>query len=109
MAEQREHIFQDNSRVTGNGNVLTVGQETSLTIEIFGTVSNTARTITFYRKSRDGTLKSIRGVRTDTWDDAASTTETGVEWNFDITNGYQIVMDLTAITGGSLTVIGRLS
>lgn len=109
MAEQREHIFQNNSRVAGNGNVLTVGEETNLTLEIFGTQDNTARTITFYRKSRNGALKAIRGVRTDTWDDASSTTETGVEWVFDITNAYQIVMDLTSITGGSITAIGRLS
>lgn len=105
-----EHTFHNAASAAGNGNVLKVnGKGTTLRVETYGSVANTARTLTFYRKSRNGTLVPITGVRTSDFSTGTSTTGTGEEWDFDITNAYEIVMDLTSITGGTFTVIGRLS
>jgi len=101
-----EVIFQNAATTLGNGSVFTVGGYKTLTVEIDGSDTNTARTVNFYRKSRKGELKSIFGVRTSDGAVATSTTGIGEEWQFDISGKYQIVIDLGSITGGSVTVKG---
>lgn len=101
-----DHIFHNAAAVAANGNAVKAGPSGRLIIEIYGSVANTARTVTFYRKSRDGSFKAIQGVRTSDLTLAASTTGTGEEWEFSVTPGREYVMDLTSITGGTVTVVG---
>jgi hypothetical protein len=103
-----DHIFHNAASVAANGNIIKASPSGRLVIEIYGSVANTARTVTFYRKSRDGTLKPIQGVRTSDFEVASSTTGTGEEWEFSVTPGREYVMDLTSITGGTVTIVGTM-
>ena len=104
-----DHTFHDASSTTGNGLALKVDGRDRLDIEITSSVANTARTITFYKKFKNGDLKPLVGYRDYDSDDALSTTATGESYALDITNAYEIVMDLTSITGGTVTIEGRVS
>lgn len=108
ISDTAEVTFHKGSSEAQNGEILKVDYWKSLTIEILGSSANTARTVSFYRKSRDGTLRAIMGVRTSDFTTAISTTGVNEEWQFDLTGGYEIVMDLTAITGGVVSVIGTV-
>lgn len=103
-------VFQDAATATGNGNPFEVGAYKSLRIEITGSVSNTARTITFYGKCKSGNLILIPACKdsADTnYTIVTSTTNKGESWIFDITLWDYIVIDITSITGGSITVTGK--
>lgn len=105
-----EVVFHNASTVAGNGTPFEVKAFKTLTVEIVGSVANTARTITFYGKSKSGVLRLIPGVKVSgdtefTMD--TSTTGTGEIWQFDVTGLDYVVMDLTAITGGNVTVSGN--
>jgi hypothetical protein len=107
-SETSEFVFHKGSTAAANGNVLRCDYWKSMKVEIFGSSANSARTITFYRKSRNGTLVSIPGFRTSDFTQSSSTTALNEEWVFDLEGGYEVVMDLTAITGGSVSVVGTL-
>jgi hypothetical protein len=100
-------IFQDAATSSGNGSSFTVDNYKTLTVEIYGSVANTARTVTFYGKGASGTLRALKGVNISTFTTGTNTTGTGEIWQFDITGLEYVVMDLTAITGGSVTVKGK--
>lgn len=100
-----EHTFHDAKTTTGNGTALEVKGLSTLTIEIYGTSSS--RTVTFYAKSKSGTLRALMGVRLSDFATATSTTGTGEIWQFDITGLDYVVMDLTAVDGGNVSVKGR--
>ena len=97
--------FQDAATGTGNGTEFSVGAYRTLTIEIYGT--STSRSVTFYGKSKSGTLRALMGVRVSDFATATSTTGTGEIWQFDITGLDYVVMDLTAVAGGNVSVKGR--
>ena len=106
-----EHTFHDASSTTGNGTALQVKGRTTLTVEVYSAGGNSARTVTFYGKSKSGTLRLIPGVKLsgDTnFTMATSTTGTGEIWQFDTTGLDYVVMDLTAITSGTVTVKGEI-
>jgi hypothetical protein len=104
-----EHTFHNASTEAGNGTPLQVGIFKTLTVEIYGSSDNTARTVTFYQKLFNGVLRPLSGIRTDVEASALALTTTGIGevWQFDITGVNQVVMDLTSITGGSVSVKGR--
>ena len=104
-------IFHDASAVAGNGNEIDVGSSTTLSVEIAGDGSNTARTVTFYCKGPMGVLRAIPGTKYtgDTnYTQAMNTTGTGEIWVFDVTGLEKVIMDLTSITGGTVTIKGKL-
>jgi hypothetical protein len=101
----KEHTFHNAATTTGNGTAFEVGAYKTLTVEIFGT--STGRTVTFYAKGPSGTLRALMGVKISDLSTSVNTTGTGEIWQFDITGLNQIVMDLTAVTGGNITVKGR--
>lgn len=100
-----EVVFQDASATTGNGIEFFVDGEKSLTIEIYGT--STSRTVTFYAKSASGTVRALKGLKMSDWTSDTSTTGTGEIWQFDITGLYSVIMDLTAVSGGNVSIKGR--
>lgn len=97
--------FQSAATSTGNGTAFEVGAYRTLTVKITGTSST--RTVTFYAKDTDGNLTALMGVRLSDFATGTSTTGTGEYWQFDITGIYSIVMDLTAVAGGNVSVKGR--
>jgi hypothetical protein len=99
-----EHTFQNAATTTGNGTAFVVGSYKTITVEIYGT--SASRTVTFYGKSKSGTLRAIQGVRISDFTLATSTTTTGEIWQFDITGLDYVVMDLTAVAGGNVSVKG---
>lgn len=103
--EHKEFTFHNQATTTGNGNRMRVDGFTQLTIEISGT--STSRTVTFYETLKDGTLIALIGVKRSDLSTATSTTTNNEKWQFDITGANEIVMDLTAVAGGNVTVYGR--
>lgn len=97
--------FHDASTSMGNGNVFYNTGCKTLTIEIYGTSST--RTVTFYCKCFSGTSRAIQGVKISDFSTGVNTTGTGEVWQFDITGIDQIIMDLTAVSGGNVTIKGR--
>jgi len=100
-----DHTFHDAATSTGNGTALTVGSLKTLTIEIYGT--SASRTITFYGKGTSGTLRALMGVNLSSLTTGINTTGTGEIWQFEVTGLEYVVMDLTAVAGGNVTVKGR--
>ena len=98
-------IFHTTEATPTNGTSFVVGSYKTLTVEIYGS-ANTVRLITFYRKQRNGTLKAIQGINTATYAVATSTTGTDEEWQFDVTGRNEIIMDITSMTGGTITIKG---
>jgi hypothetical protein len=108
----KDHTFQNGASSAANGTALKQNdafQYKTLTVEIYGTEENTARTVTFYCKGASGTLRPLAGTKISAapLSVAVSTTGTGEVWQFDITGLSEVIMDLTAITGGTVTVKGR--
>ena len=99
--------FQDASTSAGNGNICNIGGRVTMILEIWGTA--TAKTINFYSKNINGDLIPIEGYNISTSAMATSTTSTSPEtWEFDIEGLYQICMNISSISGGNVSVIGRL-
>jgi hypothetical protein len=110
--QHKDHKFHDASTETGNGKAFKqndANQYKTLTVEIFGSEDNTARTVTFYGKGLSGALRPIAGIKVSAapMTTALNSTGTGELWQFDISGMVEVVMDLTAITGGSVSVYGR--
>lgn len=98
--------FQSTATATGNGTSLTVGGLKNLTVGITSAGGNTARTIEFHGVDAAGNDNLIAGVNKNGLNTATSTTNTGETWQFDITGLVTVYMKLTAITTGSVTVMG---
>lgn len=98
--------FHTNATVAANGTDVVVSGYKTLTVEIYGT--STSRTVTFYGKGASGTLRSIMGVKLSDFSTGINATGTGELWQFDVTGLESVVMDLTAVAGGNVTVPGRL-
>jgi hypothetical protein len=102
-----DFAFHTAATEAANGNPFYVYDYKTLTVEIYGSVENTARAVTFYGKGPSGTLRALKGLKLSDWSSGTSTTGTGELWQFDITGINSVTMDLTAITDGTVTVKGR--
>ena len=100
-----QHTFHDVATSTSNGKALNVKAFKTLRVKITGTSSS--RTVTFYARDIDGNLTALMGVRMSDFSTATSTTGTGEYWQFDVTGIEAVVMDLTAVSGGNVTVKGK--
>jgi hypothetical protein len=89
---------------TGTGNV-TIGSGKTLTVEIHGTA--TAASVTFQGTLSSGTASLIMGSRKA---DLEIGTSGGLNeiWTFDVTGLETFVANLTSVTGGNVTVKGKL-
>lgn len=110
-SDTSEFTFHNGATATAIGNELKVDYWRTLTVEFFGSSTNTARTFSFYGKGRSGTKRLIPGVKMSGDTDytlATSTTGTGEIWQFDITGLESVTMELDSITGGNISVLGKL-
>lgn len=97
--------FHDAAVAPADGAPLAVGGLKTLTVEIWGT--STSRTVEFKAAGPEGTYRLISGVRLSDLTIATSTTGTAEFWQFDITGLAAVIMDLSAVAGGNVTVKGR--
>lgn len=97
-------IFQNAAIATGWGTQLTVADHKTLTVEIYGT--STSRKIEFMGAGFSDTYRPITGVKLADLVTGSSTTGTGELWQFDITGLKSVAMNLTAVAGGNVTVVG---
>ena len=97
--------FHDAATVAADGTVLTIGQNKTLTVEIYGT--STSRTIAFIGRGASGADRALSGVNLNGLSVATGTTGTGELWQFDITGLTSVFIDLQAVAGGNVTVKGK--
>jgi hypothetical protein len=86
------------------------GDFDSLSLQIIGSAANSARTITF-EASLDGTnYDDIMGsLVSATATKAVSTTSKDQTWTFPVTDITRFKVSLTAITGGTITVVASMT
>ncbi|HYE12268.1 MAG TPA: hypothetical protein VEF53_19020 [Patescibacteria group bacterium] len=103
----KDVIFHNAAEEAGNGNEVFVNRSHTLTVEIFGT--SETRTVTFYGKGLGGELRAIEGEKlAASTTKATSTTGNDEFWRFKVVGLVSVVMDLTAVSGGNVSVKGRL-
>ena len=97
--------FHDAATTAADGTPFTVGAYKTLTVEISGT--STSRTVAFIGKGASGAAIAINGVNLATLAVTTSTTGTGELWQFDLSGLTTVLMDLTAVAGGNVSVKGK--
>jgi hypothetical protein len=97
--------FHSAQTVDADGQEFTVGSYKILTVEISGT--SASRTVEFKGAGPSGTFTPITGVRLSDFSTATKTVGTGELWQFDVTGLDKVIMDLTAVAGGNVTVAGK--
>jgi hypothetical protein len=98
-------VFHDAATAVSTGLSLDVYRLRTLTIEVSGT--SATRTVAFKGIGPSGTAYAIAGVKLSDLTTGSTTTGTGELWQFDITGLTQVIMDLTAVAGGNVTVKGK--
>lgn len=100
----KSHTFQNAATAAGKGQEFPVGGMTSLLVEIYG--SATSATVEFKAKSFSGTERPLVGIKVP---DMSTGTSGGMNevYQFDVTGWETIIADLTAVTGGDVTVKGK--
>jgi len=101
-------VLQNAVSVVGVGSPYTLtGSEKTLVIEVTG-AANTVRTVLFQVCGLSGVYYPIQGVRLSDFTVGAQSTNLGEMWQFDVTGVTGVQANLTAITGGTVTVTGRV-
>lgn len=101
-----EVTFHDAAVAIATGKALNVGAEKSLTLEIYGT--STARTLIFEAAGASGVFRPISGIKLSDLTTRSQTTNTDELWQFDITGVHQFRVNLTTVTGGNVSVKGKV-
>ncbi|KXZ12676.1 phage portal protein [Bacillus nakamurai] len=101
---QTDFVFHDKAESAGKGAVLSVNGVKQLLVEITGTAESS--NVAFWGRSFSGENLPIRGVKTDDGTSSCGTSGTHEAWSFDIAGFKEIVMEITKISGGSLSVKG---
>jgi len=99
-------IFHTAATTAADGTILTVGNYKTLTVEIYGTSSS--RTVAFIGRGAGAADRALMGINLSDFSTATSTTGTGEIWQFDITGLTSVFMDLQAVSGGNVSVTGRV-
>lgn len=105
-AIRTQHTFHNAATVAADGTTMNIlsGQH-PLAVEISGT--STSRTIDFKGKVAGGVdYRSIMGVNLATLATAIQTTGNNELWQFDVSCLASVMMDLSAVAGGNVTVKG---
>jgi hypothetical protein len=97
-------VFHDGATAVAQGAPFQVNGFKTLTIEIFG--SATSASVAFKATSASGTSRVLTGVKISDLS-MGTTGAMGDIWQFDVTGLYTVIMDLTAVTGGNVSVAGR--
>lgn len=101
-------VFQDAATAAGDGAVYDVAQSDELiVVEIFGTA--TTRSVTFYGINSNGDAIQIKGMNKATLDMANTTMSANPEfWSFDVAGFTGVKMVITSLSGGNLTIKGKV-
>lgn len=97
--------FQDEATTTGVGTTFEVGSYKNLRIEIWGT--SESRKVEFFGLGVSGTKRPIIGVRSLDLEMATSTTGNNEFWEFYIEGLEEVIMEVTAISGGNINIKGK--
>jgi hypothetical protein len=98
-------IFHSAATEAADGAIFEVDDNKTLTIEIYGT--SASRTVAFMGRGTAGADRALMGVNLSSLSTAISTTGTGEIWQFDVTGLTSVLMKLTAVAGGNVSVKGR--
>ncbi|ADU30371.1 hypothetical protein [Evansella cellulosilytica] len=98
--------FHNAATTPAKGNEFDVGGFKTLTISIRGT--STSRTLQFKTVEYDGFERTIAGLRMSDFKIDTQTTGNSEIWQFDVTGLNKVIVDLTAVSGGSVFVKGRV-
>lgn len=103
-----DHTFLSAAETTAAGTAFVVGGYRDLVVEVTGTTATATRTISFYGTAASGTKRAITGIMYSASDTAATSTS-GINelWGFDITGLHEVYVDLTAVSGDTVTATGR--
>jgi hypothetical protein len=104
---EQDIVFQNDAVSAGAGTALIMDliPYKDLTIEISGTSST--RTVSFYGVMASGVSRPISGINMNGFALANNTTGTEELWTFGITGLKKVIMYLTAVSGGTVTITGR--
>lgn len=100
-----DHTFHTEATIIDPGTLLTVGGYKTLTIEVYGTA--TTSKVEFQSVGPSGVPRTLMGIRMADFITGTETEGLGESWQFDITGQEQIIMDLTVVSGGNVSVKGR--
>ena len=98
--------LQDAATTTGNGTIQAIENYQNLTIGISGT--STSRTVEFHVVDENGIDDVIKGTRPKDFFQATSTSGNDETYQFDVTGYVSFYAKITAISGGNVTIKGRL-
>lgn len=98
-------VFHDAATVTGQGGVFTVDGYKTLTVEVYGTAATL--TVAFKATGPSGTARTLMGAKLSDLSTGTSSSALGEFWQFDVTGLSTVIMDLTAVTGGNVSVKGK--
>ena len=98
--------FHEATTAAKRGNLYYVKDMATLTVEIYGT--STSRTVEFKAISASGTERAISGIKLDGLTVANQTTGNNEIWTFDISGLYKVIMDVTAVAGGNISIKGKV-
>lgn len=99
--------FHNEATTAGTGTVYNVADYDTLVVEIYGT--STSRTVEFKVKGPSGASYPLQGSKVgDAATMATSTTGTGEMWEFEISAYTSVYMNLSAVSGGNVTIKGRV-
>lgn len=105
------HVFHDDAESADDGSALIVGAYKRLLVEITG--SSTDKIVAFKGTMESGVYTTIQGIRKSDYTLGTNTTGgtdiTPEIWAFDIELFNSVIMDLTSIDNGNVTVKGRAS
>jgi len=102
----KDFTFQESITSPTTGEIFYSSTGDNVTIYISG--NSTSRTILFQGCDESGNWYSIQGVRLSDFTKATSTTGTAEVWNFDMTYWVGIRMNVTAVAGGTVNIIGKV-
>lgn len=102
------HTFHANTTSSNIGKELSITQEmTTLNVDISGI--NAGLNVEFEAKiDNNTTWKNIQGVSLGTMSLASSALSSNLIYQFDLTGLYKIRLNVTSITSGDVTIIGRV-
>lgn len=103
----KDVVFHSASATTQTGEILDVGAYQTLTIEIYGTSST--RTVQFFGRGEGDTNIALLGTKLTDGTTGSSSTGNNELWRFNITGLKKVVMNLSAVSGGNVSVKGRVS
>jgi hypothetical protein len=98
--------FHNDATTAQIGNIVSVGSNNTLTIEIFGTA--TTRNLSFKGISASGVARTIKGVNLGSFATATLTIGINELWQFDITGLDSVSIPLNSVSGGNIYVKGRM-